>query len=215
MANKLQNIKAVKEMMAGTHKSQRRTSVYMGTTATEVPEEDILEKFEDGKPKVWIERDNNGNGTKVTQHSGFKSREPENSILKSINEILHIPNECPECGTNMREKESRLNAKFWFKRKKCFSCVLKEEQKIKAQGPEAWKAYENNIMSANAESWFKDCDKEVEILKKQVKETIWGNAQGETGTVDVTSFIEKMETDYLELKTNIRNSFTDNIIKGE
>ena len=75
------------------------------------------------------------------------------------------------------------------------------------QGPEAWKAYENKIMLANAESWFKDADKEVEILKTQVKETVWGNADGERGEVDTTAFIEIMEKDYSELKNNVRKSF--------
>ena len=64
-------------------------------------------------------------------------------------------------------------------------------------------------MLANAEGWFKDADKEVEVLKKQIKETVWGNAQGETGTVDTTAFVAKMEKDYEELKDNIRQSFKE------
>ena len=73
---------------------------------------------------------------------------------------------------------------------------------------EAWKKYQNKIMKANAESWFKDCDKEVEILKTQVKETVWGNADGETGEVDTTEFVDKMEKDYEKLKEDIRSKFS-------
>jgi len=206
--SKLQNIKAVKEMMAGTHRTQTRKTFAMSSKKQEVTEEDIIEKFEDGKPKIWIETDPKGFRTKVTQHDGFKSREPENSVRDQIQKLLSVPDQCPSCGKDMRDHEKELNFKFYFKRGKCFECVLKEERKIKDQGPEAWKAYENKIMLSNAEGWFKDADKEVEILKTQVKETVWGNADGETGEVDTTVFIEKMEKDYESLKKEIRTKFS-------
>lgn len=91
MSKKLQNIKAIKDMLAGKHRFQTRKSTYFGNTKTEIVEEDILEKFDDGKPKIWIETNPNGHRTKVTQHDGFKSREPEVSILKTINEVLTAP----------------------------------------------------------------------------------------------------------------------------
>ena len=206
--SKLQNIKAVKEMMAGTHKTQTRKTFAMSSKKQEVTEEDIIEKFEDGKPKIWIETDPKGFRTKVTQHDGFKSREPENSVRDQIQKLLSVPDQCPSCGKDMRDHEKELNFKFYFKRGKCFECVLKEERKIKDQGPEAWKAYENKIMLSNAEGWFQDADKEVDILKTQVKETVWGNADGETGEVDTTVFIEKMEKDYESLKKEIRTKFS-------
>ena len=209
MSNKLQNVNAVKQMLAGEHRTQTKKSIYTGKTKKDIPVLDILEKFENGKPKVWLETDAKGFKTRITQHDGFKSREPENSILKSIQSILKVPTTCPGCGTNMRKKEKQLNFKFWFKRKKCFSCVVSEETKIRQQGPAAWSEHEKTIMQSNAEAWFKDSDKEVEILKTQVKETAWENADGDRGEVDITSFIEKMENDYLKLKSNIRSSFKE------
>ena len=127
-------------------------------------------------------------------------------ILKSIQSILKVPDNCPDCGANMREKEQRLNFKFYFKRKKCFSCVLKEERKIKSQGKEAWEAYQNKIMESNAEAWFKDADKEVEILKNHIVKT-WQNADGDYEEADMASFLERMENDYKQLKENVRGSF--------
>ena len=206
--SKLQNIKAVKDLLAGTHKTQTRKSFAMGVTKQKVSEEDIEERFEDGSPKVWIETDAKGFKTRVTQHQGFKSREPANSIRQVIQDALKVPEKCPECGKDMRDHEKRLNYKFYFKRGKCFECVLKEERRIKQKGKKAWQEYENKIMLANAEGWFKDADREVEILKTQVKETVWGNAQGETGTVDTTAFVKKMENDYKKMKEDIRKSFT-------
>ena len=85
--------------------------------------------------------------------------------------------------------------------------MLKEEHKIKMQGAEAWKTYENKIMLSNAESWFKDCDKEVEILKTQMKETVWENADGDRGEIDISQMVKKIDEDYKKLKANIRKGF--------
>ena len=210
MSNKLQNIKAVNELLAGNHKSQTRKSIYTGSTKTVIPEDEVLERFKTGKPKIWIETDTKGFRTRVTQHDGFKSREPENSVLKTVQDALAVPDECPKCGTKMRNHEKRLNLKFWFKRKSCFGCVLKEESRIKSQGTKSWQGYQNEIMAANAESWFQDTDKEVEILKDSMKEVVWGNADGELGEVDISSQVERVETDYNKLKETIRNQFAEN-----
>ena len=91
----------------------------------------------------------------------------------------------------------------------CFECVIKEERQIKSQGDAAWQEYQNKIMSANAESWFKDTDKEVEVLKQSMKETVWGNADGGFGEVDISAQIERIETDYDKLKETIRNQFAE------
>ena len=60
MSNKLQNIKAVKEMLSGEHKFQKRKSTYFGDTKTNTEKTEVLEKFDDGRPKVWIETKPNG-----------------------------------------------------------------------------------------------------------------------------------------------------------
>ena len=208
MSNKLQNIKAVKQLLAGEHKSQRKSQIYTGKLKTKPEDHEVIEKDENGNPKVWIERDAAGFGTRVTQHDGFRSREPENSILKEIQDAVRVPDNCPKCNTKMRNKEERLNFKFYFMRKKCFSCVLKEEREIKMQGKEAWEEYQNKIMLANAEGWFKDADREVEIIKEQVVRT-WENADGEAKEMDMSTIIDKIETDYNELKEKIRNRFSN------
>tara|TARA_R110002012_G_scaffold243950_1_gene418663 strand:+ start:405 stop:1052 length:648 start_codon:yes stop_codon:yes gene_type:complete len=210
MSSKLQNIKAVNELLAGNHKSQTRKSIYTGSTKTQTPENEIIEQFDDGSPKIWIETSSNGKRTRVTQHDGFKSRQPENSILKDVHQITTVPEKCPKCNCKMRGKEKRLNFKFWFKRKMCFSCVLSHEDLIKSQGDDAWKEYQKNIMAANAESWFSDTDKEVDILKTQTKETYYQNADGKFGEMDISSFINKIDEDYNKLKETIRNQFAEN-----
>lgn len=199
--DKLQNIKAVQQMLRGEHKTQTRKSFgYSSNT--------VQERREVGD--TWEETDTkSGTVYTVTQHDGFRSKEPKNSVTKQIREILRVPDNCPECNTKMRNEERKLNYKFWFSRKKCFSCVLKEETAIRNQGLDAWQKYQNDIMIQNAESWFADTDKEVEILKTQMKETLWQNAQGETGDFDLTDFVQKVDRDYQKLKESIRQQFEE------
>ena len=210
MSNKLQNIKAVKQLLTGAHKSQQQSHLYTGKLKTRPEDHEVIETFENGTPKIWIERDAVGFGTRFTQHDGFRTKEPENSILKEIRTSLSVPDKCPNCNTDMRNNEKALNFKFYFKRKKCFGCVLTEERNIKQQGEKAWKEYQINIMSANAEDWIKDAEKEVEIIKTQVVKT-WQNAQGEYETADVSHYIKKIETDFQKLKDDVR----DNLILEE
>ena len=131
--NKLQNVKAIKEMLAGRHKTQSRKT-FGFTKKKEILDKDILEKSKDGTPKVWIET-NPATGTqvKVTKHDGFTSRQPVNSILDEVNKIVRMPEECPKCGSKMYEKESRLNKKFWKINQTCFGCVIELETKLRAE----------------------------------------------------------------------------------
>jgi hypothetical protein len=105
--------------------------------------------------------------------------------------------------------EEKLNLKMYFKFKKCFDCVLKEETKIRAQGPEAWEEYNRKKMLANAQSWITDTDKEVEELKKVVTETYWQNADGKSEEINISAFIEKITKDY----ENIKNEILQNLEK--
>ena len=66
--NKLQNVKAVKQMLSGEHRTQTRKSIYTGKSKKTISDLDVLEKFENGKPKIWIETDNNGYKFRITQH---------------------------------------------------------------------------------------------------------------------------------------------------
>ena len=198
--DKLQNIKAVKQMMAGTHRSQtKKKHGYSDASAMAKKNE----KHEVGD--VWFETDKRtGTEWKITQHDGFRSREPANSVRQVIKDILTAPDNCPCCGKKMKGvDEERLNLKMYFKYKKCFDCVLKEETKIRVQGKEAWEEYSRKKMLANANAWIKDTDKEIEELKTVVTETYWQNADGKSEQIDITEYIKKIDKDYSEVKKNI------------
>ncbi len=66
MSNKLQNVKAVRDLLAGKHRTQTRKTF----TFSKGPEKDmdVVERFEDGKPKKLMPKvlDTNGLRKKVT-----------------------------------------------------------------------------------------------------------------------------------------------------
>ena len=99
--------------------------------------------------------------------------------------------------------QEKLNLKMYFRYKKCFDCVVKEETKIRAQGKDAWTEYSRKKMLANAQSWMRDTDKEIEELKKVVTETYWQNADGKSEEIDISAFIEKITKDYENIKNEI------------
>jgi len=215
--DKLKNIKAIQDMLQGTHKSQTRQHHYYGNTKTETPEEDILEKFEDGKPKIWIETDANGHRTRVQQHEGWKSRESESGYLvrKAI-KSLEMPRNCPSCNKDMYSEEKRLNEKFWNIQKKCYDCVVKYETKLR-NDPEAWDKYQKEKMYENAKAFFKDADGDVEGLRKMLTEEV-KNVQNADGlieifgsTMTVEEFDKKILSEYKLYKKNVLKGFK----KGE
>jgi hypothetical protein len=201
--DKLQNIKAVKQMMAGTHRSQTRKTHGFSDAKSAAKKN---EKHEIGD--IWFETDaKTGTEWKVTQHDGFRSRQPANSVREVIKDILTAPDNCPCCGKKMKDvPEEHLNLKMYFRYKKCFDCVVKEETKIRARGKEAWTEYSRKKMLANAQSWMRDTDKEIEELKTAVTETYWQNADGKTEEIDITEFIKRIDNDYKDIKKQIMNN---------
>ena len=199
--SKLKNIKAIQDMLSGTHKSQTRQTHYYGKTSNEILEENIIERDEDGKPKIWIEVDPITNSrTRITQHKGWKSKESESGhLVRKALKQFEMPSECPSCGQNMHGTEKRLNEKFWNWQKKCFDCIVKYETKLR-NDPEAWEKYQKEKMYENAKSFFIDADGDMEGLEKMMTEAISGvqNADGDIESYDAGMTKKKFKESVLK-----------------
>lgn len=190
-SNKLQNVKAVKEMLAGTHKTQTRKSFgFSGKTHVHRNVGD-----------TWIEKDVNGNEFMWEQKDGFRIKKSANSILDEINKIIRMPDNCPKCKKNMYDNEQRLNEKFWATHKTCFDCVITMETKLRAEGK--YEEYEREKLNNNAISFFNSADQEVEILKKALKEKLQfvQNADGEVEEYDQSDYNKQYLT-YIDKQYN-------------
>jgi len=179
--SKLQNVKAVKELLAGTHKSQ--TSRTFGFTGKANKKREVGD--------VWIETLPNGTKIQWEQKDGFRVKKSANSIIDEVNKIVHMPEKCPNCGQPMYSEEERLNKKFWKTHGTCFDCVIKMETKLRAEGK--YEEYARKKMFENAKSFFTTADKEVDIIKDAVKNKLEfvQNAQGDVEEFDQTGAKEK------------------------
>ena len=203
MSNKLQNVKAVQQLLSGEHKTQTRTTVGYIKGA------DVKRNVGD----TWTEIDpKTGTVWKIEQKNGFRSKTVDNSILQKIREIMSVPKTCPCCNKEMRDEEKHLNFKMYFIYKKCFSCVIKEETLIRAKGKEAWEEYSRQRMLANAEAWLRDADREVATLREALQIQFVQNADGGLEEWDQTAFFEKFDADYKKTRETILNNLkgTDN-----
>jgi len=182
---KLQNIKAIKQMLDGTHKSQSKTVVgYQGESSTKHA---IGETWIDANGKEWEQRD----GYKVSV----------NKFLDSIAET-RMPSCCPKCNKEMKH---RFDKKFWYLEKHCFDCQVQYEHELRIEGK--YEEYEKRRLLANALAWLKDAEKEAqEIIDGFRNPATYANSDGtyEKWHHNVTpeEIADRIEKEFAEFKVN-------------
>jgi len=131
-----------------TGKSGERTHVQAGyeKKSQDYKEGDVWE--EDGKQ--WTIK--NGIKQSITKLDSFKH-------------LVHLPFSCPNCKKPFKDHD--INKKMYSIHKMCLDCLVKMEDKIKAEGK--WDDYASNIVNSNKnasleefeqalESWLQDKD---------------------------------------------------------
>lgn len=199
--SKLQNIKALKQMLDGNHRLQSRKSIGFSDSSSTAERN---KKREVGE--TWEEKELSGNIVYWTQHQGFRTKSnvsPEMSAhYDGIRQYLKSFPNCQKEGGCTCKSPSNLDQKFRRIVGMCHDCLLGFETKLKIQGK--FNQYALDKMKANAEAFFKQADTEVEIIKESFKEVAFVNS--EHGDVekweglDSEKLIEKVDTDYKNFK---------------
>lgn len=189
--NKLQNIKAVQQMIDGTHKFQTKKSVgFSDAEATKKRNEhhDIGD--------IWEDADANGNITIVEQFDGFRTRKTKNSqVLGEVREELKSYANCPK-DTCTCDPNYYLNQKMRAIHGMCFDCVIDMEHELKKTGQ--FEEYANKKLEANAMAWLKKAEHDVVMLRdaytKASELVINGDGETETWAAKMTpeEFEEKI-----------------------
>ena len=130
MSKKLQNVKAVTEMLQGTHKFQTKKTVGFSDSAATAKNN---EKHAVGD--IWEETDP---GSKITyvleQFEGFRTKKPKNSdALQSVRtELRTFPNcrkeTCTCAGSHHLDKKMKKVHGM------CFDCTIEMEHELKVAG---------------------------------------------------------------------------------
>jgi len=199
MSKKLQNVKAVQQMLDGTHKFQTKKTIGFSDAQSKK-----LEHREIGD--VWEETDSNGNVHVVEQREGFRIRKTKNSeIFQSIrDELQSFPNcrkdTCTCVGTHQLDQKMRKIHGM------CFDCVIEMEHELKKAGK--YDEYEQNKIRENAMAWLRDAERDVELLKQaytQVQQFV-SNSDGQ-----VEHWSAKMTAE--EFENTIQKQFEEFKIK--
>ena len=199
MSKKLQNIKAVQQMLDGTHKFQTKKTVGFSDAKSKQ-----YEHHEIGD--AWEETDAHGNTYVVEQRDGFRIRKTKNSdLFQSVrDELQSFPNcrkeTCTCIGTHHLDQKMRKIHGM------CFDCVIEMEHEMKKAG--TYEEYEQHKIRENALAWLRDAERDVEMLKQtytQATEYVT-NADGEIETwaakMTPEEFQEKVQSEFDKFKEN-------------
>ena len=188
MSKKLQNIKAVKQLIDGTHKFQTKKTVGF-SDANETAKKN--EKHQVGE--VWEETDTNGITYVIEQKDGFRIKKLKTSeVLQTVrDEIRSYPNCRKETCTCITKHP--LNEKMKKIHGMCFDCVIEMEHELKKDGK--YDEYEQNKIRENALAWLADAERDVALLKQaytQVQEFVT-NSEGQKETWSAKMTTEEFE----------------------
>ena len=201
MSKKLQNVKAVQQMLDGSHKFQTKKTTGF-SDAKLVAQKN--ERHEIGD--IWEETDSTGNIFVIEQKDGFRIRKTKNSeIFQELRDDLKsFPNcrkeicTCP--GTH------RLDKKMQVIHKMCFDCVIDMEHEMTKAG--TYEEYSKNKIRENALAWLASAERDVNMLKQtytQAAEFVT-NSDGalETWGAKMTpsEFEETVQTQFNKFKEN-------------
>ena len=205
MAKKLQNIKAIKQMIEGTHWRQTKNTVGMYTG-------NMHEKRNVGDK--W-EETINGTIYEIEQKEGFRVKKPKNSIKQEVQEYLEsFPNCRKDCTCT---KPTHLDKKMRVLHGMCFDCVVEMEHELRKQGK--FEEYERKRIRNNAEAWLKRAEKDVKMLKDTYTKTseYVQNADGavETWHAKMTTeqFEDTVQKQFDEFKIKFLNNLEEKLSK--
>jgi hypothetical protein len=198
-SNKLQNIKAIQQMLEGNHKFQTKKTVGF-SDAKETARKS--ERHEIGD--TWEETDHTGNVWVIEQKDGYRVRKTKNAeVFQEIRDSLRsFPNCRKETCTCLAPKS--LDETMRKANGMCFDCTIEMEHELKKQGK--FEEYEKKRIRENALAWLHNAEHDVEMLKQtytQASEFIL-NSEGETETyaarMTPEEFAVKVEAEFAKFK---------------
>jgi hypothetical protein len=158
-SNKLQNIKAVQQMIDGTHAFQTKKSVGF-SDATEQARKS--ERHEIGE--VWEETSPNGITWVIEQRDGFRVKKTKNTdviqeLRDELNSFVNCPKETCTC-----LKPNNADIKMRKIHGLCLDCTIDMEHELKKSGK--YEEYEKNKIRENALAWLASAERDVVMLKE-------------------------------------------------
>jgi hypothetical protein len=208
MSKKLQNIKAIQQMLDGTHKFQTKKTVgFSDADATAKRNE------RHNVGDVWEETDTvTGITYVIEQREGFRIKKTKNSeVLQSVREELRSFPNCQKetCTCMASSKTHPLDEKMRKIHGMCFECVIEMEHELKKSGK--YEEYERNKIRENALAWLATAEQDVKLLRETYTQAakFVSNSDGVTET-----WTSKMTPEEFDATIQEQfNKFKENFLK--
>lgn len=202
--SKLKNNKAVAEMLQGNHKTQTRKTIGF----SDARDTAIIRKVGD----VWEDKDRYGNVVWYEQMDGFRvSSNMHPDIVKELQKIRDNLRTFPNCRKDVCTciKPTTLDEKFRKMVGMCEDCLISYETHLKITGQ--FNQYAMEKMRNNAESFFKQADIEVQVLKDAVDNITFAGDEHDVNPNEKWSFQDPES--YKKLIDEKYNEFKENTLK--
>ena len=206
MSKKLQNLKAVQQMLDGTHKFQTKKTIGFTDAETTAKKQ---EKHKVGD--IWEETDATSGITYIIEQcDGFRIKKTKSSdVLQTIREEFRsFPNCRKETCTCLTA--NRLDEKMRKLHGMCFDCVVDMEHELKKSGK--YQEYEQNKIRENALAWLEAAERDVKLLRDtytQASEFVT-NSDGEKET-----WSARMTPEEFDQTIQVQfNKFKENFLKN-
>jgi len=189
MSKKLQNVKAVQQMLEGSHKFQTKKTVGFSDAKTTAKQN---ERHEIGD--VWQETDSvTGITHIIEQRDGFRIKKTKNSDV--FQEVRDSIRSFPNCRKDVCTCTSthRLDQKMQKIHGMCFDCTIEMEHELKKSGK--YDEYEQQKIRENALAWLASAERDVAMLKQTYTQAAQFVS---SGNGDVESWAEKMTPEEFE-----------------
>lgn len=198
--SKLQNVKAVKQMLEGTHRFQTRKSYGYD----KVKDSEIRQVGD-----IWEEVLPNGSIIEWEQKQGYKVRRHKNMkvLLDLQDEIRQYPNCYEDC---TKKKYTRHDEEIKKAHGMCLDCLVRKETELKIKGE--YEEYEKKVTLDYMEGFFREAEKEKEYIKRTLQDL---NYVEEDGSVEKwvlenkEELLQKIDTDFEKLKEKMLKPLYD------
>lgn len=188
--SKLNNVRAVNQMIRGEHRTQTRKIKGYEKKSIE---------YQIGES--WVD----DNGQKWLQKKGYKVKIGKLSTIRKIMDASL----CPECN----KQTTNFDRKFIAVEGKCHDCVVKHETLMICDGysknEPIYEQWERKKIRKNVKSFLEDAAKDVEMLKQRFTETDYINSDG---TIDKWKLPESVKSIETSLDTQFEK-FKDELLE--
>jgi hypothetical protein len=196
MSKKLQNIKAVNQMLTGEHKFQNKTIIGFNDTL-HVKNRFVGETWKEIDPKTGIIY-------LFEQKDGYVMKTKNGSDqLQTVRDELDTFSNCPK-ETCTCITPNHLDRKMRALHNMCYDCVVEMEHELRLHGK--FNKYAINRMKQNALAWLERAEKDIELLKQSytMSYQVLTNSDGQLETLDAKmtpqEFEETVEREFKQYK---------------